>query len=589
MATSAGSFSLTGCNVELRYDVLSQSQANNTSTVRFYVILNVTNNYISWSSGSAWVHNSGSVGIGTYYSKGSHTILTRDFTFTHNSDGNLTIRPGYGLNTSFVSGSSTATIVLPKINRYAVTNSVSGSDIEGQFSVNYTKYISSYTQKLRISLPNIVELEKIDYNTSGETFTLSQATIDSLLQRYTTVSSFNLGFAIETWNSAGTSRLSEGNEKIITATIQNADPTFTHTELETDTKVAQLLGTSASTIVKNISKVKVTVVPTALKSSTIRNVKVTHDGNVYTDEATPYEMTIPVTASDFIVSVTDSRNNQTTETISKTLIDYEPFKIQELKFERPNATSSNVILNLKATYYQLTVGSTVNAPVVKWRLDDGTETTIPVSAMTIDNTTHTLTISNYTLTNVLSHERSGTFYISLEDIFSTDSNSQVVNKGIPTFEAGEYDFQVNGDLYVADTLGENKVNVLDKMKETHPLGQEIKTNKVWYNGKPIYRKVMQLDRTIFTGTLTNYSHGISNIDDTTYLFITWQDTSSSNNRRRFIPANYYNTLAWATQAVVENAYIVFELGETARQRIYSAGMNIFVVIEYTKTTDTATI
>ena len=303
MATSAGSFNLTGCSVELKYDILNQDQANNSTDIRFYVVLNVSNNYISWSSGSAWVHYSGDVGIGTYYSRGSHTILTRDFTYTHNSDGNLTIRPGYGITTTYVSGQTTATIVLPKINRYAVTNSVSGSDIEGNFSVNYTKYISSYTQKLRISLPNIVELEKIDYNTSGEPFTLSQTTINSLLQRYTTVSSFNLGFAVETWNSAGTSRLSQGNEKIITATIQNADPTFTHTELETDTKVAQLLGTSASTIVKNISKVKMTIVPTALKSSTIKNVKVTHDGNVYTDEATPYEMTIPVTASNFIVSV----------------------------------------------------------------------------------------------------------------------------------------------------------------------------------------------------------------------------------------------------------------------------------------------
>lgn len=123
------------------------------------------------------------------------------------------------------------------------------------------------------------------------------------------------------------------------------------------------------------------------------------------------------------------------------------------------------------------------------------------------------------------------------------------------------------------------------LKESYTLNQEIKTNKVWYNGKPIYRKVMQLNRTIFTGTLTNYAHGISNIDDTTYLFITWQDTSSPYNRRRFIPANYYNTLAWATQAVVESTYIVFELGESARQRINTAGMNIFVVIEYTKTTD----
>lgn len=123
------------------------------------------------------------------------------------------------------------------------------------------------------------------------------------------------------------------------------------------------------------------------------------------------------------------------------------------------------------------------------------------------------------------------------------------------------------------------------IKDEYVLNQEIKTNKFWYNGKPIYRKVIQVPKTVFTSTTVSYAHGISDIDDTTYLFITWQDTSNPNNRRRFVPANYFSTLAWGTQAVVETNNIVFEFGETARQRIRDYGANIIVVIEYTKTTD----
>lgn len=123
------------------------------------------------------------------------------------------------------------------------------------------------------------------------------------------------------------------------------------------------------------------------------------------------------------------------------------------------------------------------------------------------------------------------------------------------------------------------------IKDEYVLNQEVKTNKVWYNGKPIYRKVVQVPRKAFGANMCTYPHGISNIDDTTYLFVTWQDTSNPNNRRRFMPSNYYATLGWATQVCTENANIVFELGSDARQRIYSTGTNIFVVIEYTKTTD----
>ena len=146
------------------------------------------------------------------------------------------------------------------------------------------------------------------------------------------------------------------------------------------------------------------------------------------------------------------------------MIAYQSVDITSYNFERPNPTSANIDVTLEARYYQITVGSTVNAPVVKWKLgEDGTYTTIPSSAYTIDTTNNKVTISNYQLTNILSHEQSGTFYITLEDMFTSDAENMIVNKGIATFEAGEFDFQVNGDLIIADTDGENGVNVLNKI------------------------------------------------------------------------------------------------------------------------------
>lgn len=116
MATRLGIVNLTGCSYELAYDLLEQSVANNTSKVRFYGILHVTNNYVSWSSGRAWAHYSSS-GLKTYYSRGDYTVVTGEYTFTHNNDGTFSIYIGAGISTTFVSGDTGGTMTLPTIAR----------------------------------------------------------------------------------------------------------------------------------------------------------------------------------------------------------------------------------------------------------------------------------------------------------------------------------------------------------------------------------------------------------------------------------------------------------------------------------------
>lgn len=118
MATVLGTVNLNGCNYQLAYDLLGQYSSSNQSNVRLYGILNVTNNYIEWTRGSASVHISGLQEIGTRYEKGSHTLITRDFTFTHDDKGEFSAYIGASLSTTFVSGDTGGTLTLPKIQRY---------------------------------------------------------------------------------------------------------------------------------------------------------------------------------------------------------------------------------------------------------------------------------------------------------------------------------------------------------------------------------------------------------------------------------------------------------------------------------------
>lgn len=139
MATSLGRVYLKGCNYELAYDLLSQSTQNNSSSVRFYGILHVTNNYIAWDRGSASVHTSGLQTIGTYYSKGDHTLITRDFTLNHDSNGNYSSYIGASLSTTFVSGDTGGTLTLPKIARHPnITSFTVNKRDETSFTFNFT-------------------------------------------------------------------------------------------------------------------------------------------------------------------------------------------------------------------------------------------------------------------------------------------------------------------------------------------------------------------------------------------------------------------------------------------------------------------
>lgn len=102
---------------------------------------------------------------------------------------------------------------------------------------------------------------------------------------------------------------------------------------------------------------------------------------------------------------------------------------------------------------------------------------------------------------------------------------------------------------------------------------EVKTNKIWIDGKPIYRKV-------FTGYTTtgNYNHNLSNIDNI------WLDETGSKvikTTGRVFPANYIGagTLGEDYGSVSVNSTQILIGGNIANLS------NIVVSLFYTKTTD----
>lgn len=350
-------------------------------------------------------------------------------------------------------------------------------DIEENVSnivpVTITKYATSYTQKLKITLKNSQNIKTVirdytDFESDSLTFTEEE-----LITIYDNAdkSSFILIFDLDTY---------DGNTKIgsSTAIEQSASlstiglaPTLTAKFTETNDKVIALLGESTDIIVQNASIINMEVTPVAHKRATIKQVQLIHNNMAIPKTESPYSYLFVAVNSIFSATVTDSRGlqNQAEYTYTKNIIEYLPININKYDFKREAMTSSNIILNADIQYKQTEFGTTKNTPIIKWKLNDNDWNTLTDSDYIIDETNNKIIINNLKLEDVLPYTTEGIFYLAVSDLLTEDNENKEVLRGIPVYDYGEYDFQINGDLFLADINRQNKKNIIDCIRPVNSL------------------------------------------------------------------------------------------------------------------------
>lgn len=468
--------------LEARYT--SQSMDGNYTDIEIRVVNYSSSASYTWRTQSGAVNFTGayndSASCATYpnYVNYGQVMLFSSKRVYHNADGTKSINLGAHLDaviggTRYNSNPPITNIVIPKINRISPITNFTGNDVEGNFSATYTQYVPDYTQKLKIGISGGATLQTYDDYISGTNVTLNASSI-SAIETYMNANNANqvtLSAVIETYS--GTTLIGTSSALTSVASFSNAEPTITYTEEETDAKVIAVLGTSGDVPVQNASKLKFTITPTAKHGATISSVIATHDTTYpATKVGNDYIVTIPIKTKFITISVTDNRGNFNAVVIAKSnLIEYQSVDISpNFTIKRINPTSSTIRFNLTARYYQQTFGSYTNAPHLYYKLNDNARVEIPSSSYVIDNTNHTLTLTNYDVADLLVYTSSGQFTLQLEDLLTTDEEGGTngyVLKGIPTFEAGEHDWQVNGTIYQADQNGQNPKEIWELI---YPIG-----------------------------------------------------------------------------------------------------------------------
>lgn len=135
-----------------------------------------------------------------------------------------------------------------------------------------------------------------------------------------------------------------------------------------------------------------------------------------------------------------------------------------------------------------------------------------------------------------------------------------------------------GDL--ANLTTTDKTSVVNAINEVNAdevySTSEVKTKKLWTNNKPIYRKVVVLTSPSSTGTWTDYTHNIANIDE----FISCSANINLPNLGHQYFADFYQDNSYYFNFIPKLTMFSARVG-------YSQYTNkpMTIIVEYTKTTD----
>lgn len=134
-----------------------------------------------------------------------------------------------------------------------------------------------------------------------------------------------------------------------------------------------------------------------------------------------------------------------------------------------------------------------------------------------------------------------------------------------------------------DNAVPNAKTVKDYVEEVYST-DEVKTNKIWIDGKPIYRKKINFSKILSSSTDTPFtvSMGLSDVDTMINFYGVYNDLDTSLIKYKCVLGNYI------VNGVSYNSSVYFDKSKNAILAWFSGssrGVDGFVIAEYTKTTD----
>ena len=368
---------------------------------------------VSWGSYSGWVSHTGD---------GSKVIV---------------IEGEFETKSSYVTGGSiTQSVELPTIPRQATLTAADNFTDEENPTITYTNPAGSVVSSLQACIsfsgsnPDIAyrDISKTD---TSYTFTLTEAERKVLRVGTTGANSRTLYFYVKTVIGESTfySKLAK------TFTIVNPEPTLSPVAYDTNELTLALTG-DKNKFVKYYSNVYTSSGAVAVKEATITKQSTTI-GAVSKTEAT--NTFTAVEEANVKFTVIDNRNNVTTETLNKTLINYVKLTCN-LSAGMPT-TSGDLTFKISGNFFNGSFGAVTNKLTVTYKIkeNDGSYG----SWQTVTATTSGNTYSGSVSLSGLNYQSTYTIQARVSDSLSARTSAEKSVKTTPVFDWGENDFRHN--------------------------------------------------------------------------------------------------------------------------------------------------
>lgn len=425
---------------DIHVDEVSQSIANNTTTVRVKVLAWRTNQgYTTDGNGTCYVTVDGAnynfiwgYGDGHAITYNSDTVLfDQTITIPHNADGKKTIYvSAYISHARFNSSSQGFNVALTDIPRQATLTSAPNFKDTDNPTISYNNPAGASVTSLQacISLNGSnadVAYRDISKTSSSYTFNLTQAERNTLLASIPNANSRSVVVIVKSVIGGVTYYSS----KSVTFSVVNANPTITGANyLDTNSTTTAITGNNRK-IIQNKSTVRFTFTSlTALKYATLSTIKVVCNGvtktaNLSGTTASNYNLNFGtinsangVSAS---ITLTDSRGNTASASLNITMIDWS-LPTATITLKRKSNYYSESYLSVNANYSSLENHNTIT---IKYQYKLHSAGSYG-SQVTINNgQTYTLNLSN---------ENTYDFKIVITDrLGGSTTYNKTLQRGIP--------------------------------------------------------------------------------------------------------------------------------------------------------------
>ena len=375
-------------------------------------------------------HTAAQISIGTY---SSVTLLSGTATVGHGADGTKSMALSYSLDmasASYTPGpvSGSGTMALTSIPRGATITSAPNFTDEDSPTVKYSNPAGG---SLQVGI----------YKTDGSTALAGYrtATGSSYTFRFTAAEKANLQ-KVNTGGNTATVRFylksvvsGQTFVKNVERTLTIADPEPTLNPTVTDTNsITQALTGDRSKLVKYHSNARVTFGAAAVKRATLKSKKVTCATRALTADGTMQG----VESGTFAFSVTDSRGNTTSKTVTKTLVNYVKLTCN-LGDGVPDATGK-FVFRVSGNFFNASFGAVTNTLTVqyRYRVDGGVYSEYKAMTVSKSGNTYTATV---TLTG-LDYTKPHQFQAQAVDKLATVTTEEKTVRSTPVFDWSETDF-----------------------------------------------------------------------------------------------------------------------------------------------------